>query len=332
MATPTADLAVTQKKENNFWIPKWYKYSGIVNNGVLPLATPDRWRHEMAAVVLVNGVTVRLSVRGCVFGGRCFDCKLNLKSLCFCFWGQNTCDCDENDSLSGDLIGRLTNWRDYLELTALTAAERTTPQTVFPDMDVMFPPSSINRVPQQHMLPPVVPMLMQQPFRSVVPSTVFNDFISIRQTVTLFTSGNKKARRPFSWTESTESVVVRQRLASALTFTVEGEDGAPPVRFLGDMEGRVAVAELMVDLYKEWQSVTCHDKCRKPSKQCTSCNLLRGALKKIYKEGVRGSINGYLKAMLVSKSGVFSKAPTVDADFTQFSDERCRVVRVWSDV
>jgi hypothetical protein len=321
-----------------FWVPSPHRYPAIVENDVLPLATPDQWFHELAAVCTINGVQVRATVRSvsvfdedtsesrdvpCTFPGRCFDCKLNNKSLCFCFWGQNTSDVDENDVLSVELVARLKNWRGYLELVK---GDTTTPQTIFPDMDVMFPPSSLKRVPQQHMIPPVPPLLMEEPFSTIIPANVFNDFLCVRQCVTIKKIGHTVLAKPFTWCESFQTVAVRESLGAALMY--EDDEG---VRLLGDEEGRLAVKGMMTALYKEWESVACTSKCRQPKGRCAICKNLRSTLKKIYKEGVRSSVNGLIQSMVINKEGIFAGAPTITAGFTHHEDKYCRIVKVWSE-
>jgi hypothetical protein len=317
--SPRGDSGIEDKKEKDYFsYPHSTDYLALVNNKILPMATADKWRHEFAAIIEFNNITIRVVLKECLFPGRCFDCKLNLKSACFCFWGQNTRD----EILTTAFVGRVSAWREFLMAMGSDIKKH---QDVFPDMDVMFPPKSLNRIPQHHMIPPVAPLLLQKPFSDVVPVDVFNNFIKIRQSFVKFDQTKKRqkkftaGRASFNWSEPWENVKVRLQIKSLMEDT-SGE--------FSDHEKRLALVECMEKLRTEWSVAVCDASCRKPSGLCKDCLHIRQVLKKNYKEGVRLSCTQFIKKSLFEKKAPFEKVPPIGGSFSNYEDDMCRVTRV----
>ena len=296
-----------------FFYPHEDDNGSIVDNSILPLTTPDKWRHELASVCHVGELIVRVVFKECLFPGRCFDCKLNLKSVCFCFWGQHVRNSRMDEALDETLVERLEAWKQY---RIGNDEDVTTPLSVFPDMDVMFPASSPNRIPQQHMIPPLKPLLLQEPFRSVVPQKAFHAFLRTRQTLEIRCTGrgsNKSAK--FLWIESTERLQLRIDVLSIIPT-------------LADEEARGTVQELLANMYMEWNDAVCQSSCDKRKKDCHRCRTLSRVLKKKFKEGVRQSVTDNTTARLLAKKHPFQNVPKINADFQEYEDDVCRVSRI----
>lgn len=302
-------------------------YSVLVNNKILPLATADLWRHEFSAICRVNDLVFRVSLKKCLFPGRCFDCKLNLKSACFCFWGQNTKDCESQDELPVAFVERITAWRDYI--VNIKRQDLSVPREVFPDMDVMFPPKSLRRIPEQHMIPPLAPLILQKPFRDVVPVTTFNSFIMTRQVYTDCVARKKRRKygdpvssaESFEWKESGH---LFQRGGKRLqTVMCLNSDSA----LIGEMEKREALVEMLENMRADWSNALCKSDCDVLS-GCPRCTKIRQYLKKRYKEGIRQACTHLITSLLLQKKFPFGKAPAVNSSLYAYEDDDCRVTRV----
>ena len=337
-STPPLDL---------FHYPKPTDYAFIVANGIVPLATPDKWRHSMSSILNRAGAKLRVTIMGCEFPGRCFDCKLNNKSVCFCFFGQNTKDGDEGVALTSVLQERLRRidifakaqrdeenfykakqaqgfvrgdslMREWFALNADArlgyATGTTSPVENFPDPDIIFKVKSVKRVSKQHYLPPVVNLLCQAPFTEYFDEHTFDGFLRTQKVIDIVfsTTGSSK------WCEPASNVSCRSAALKGVR------------RMSSEHDRRARVALIMSGLYNQWTSPKAGEKCNESCRVggCVDCSRVRSALKREYKEQVRTVIDNRISQLFMASKGPFEcfDHKTFNGEF--YEDEHCRVVRI----
>jgi len=333
-----------------FHYPKVTDYPFIVANGIVPLATPDRWRHSMSSIFNHAGRLLRVTIVGCEFPGRCFDCKLNNKSVCFCFFGQNTRDGNHGVALTPDLQERLhrigmfttgqcaeenfyiakegqgcvrgdalTQEWDALDNDAQLAhaPETTPPVEHFPDPDIIFKVKSIKRVSRQHYLPPVVNLLCQAPFKQYFDEHTFDDFL--RKQAQLNMAVSKTGAR--TWREPSKNASNR---ASAL----KGVRKMPRTA-----DRRARIAHMMSGLYGQWTSAQAGEKCVESCRigGCHGCKQVRAALKHEFKEQVRKGVDNRVFQLFMASEGPFERFVHKTFDGEYYEDDRCRIARIHAE-
>ena len=314
-----------------FSYPDPNDYLTLVNNPILPLTTADKWRHEFAVLYRRSEKDVfRVVLKTCLFPGRCFDCKLTPKQLSFCFFGQEVSDRSTMvEQLPAAFVRRITSWKDLIQALGEDTTEPRGER--FPDMDVMFPPKSLKRIPEQHMLPPLDPLLLQKPFSGFMSPTMFNAFLSKRQTFHVGEEGGSKRKRDREkkslargWTEPAEWVEARRENMIPMM-----NDTSEEITREDKMQ---ALAEFMKLLLEQWGRSVCSAECNVPSGKCPACNALRSHLKKSYKEGVRDSCTKHVVSLLLNKEPPFSKAPDMTRwTGNNYEDATCRITRVMTN-
>jgi hypothetical protein len=329
-----------------FHYPKPTDYAHIVANGIVPLATPDKWRHSMSSILNRGASLLRVTIVGCEFPGRCFDCKLNNKSICFCFFGQNTKDADRGVELTPDLKLRLkrietfaayhaneenfyslkegegfergeelqNQWDALDPMEKLAYATKLTPVAHFPDPDVIFKVKSVKRVSKQHYLPPVVNLLCQSPYTKYFDEHTFDGLL--KKQMELNISLPKSA--VWKWREPASN-------ASDRVAALQCVKNMPLAK-----DRRARVAQIMSGLYAQWTckqtGEKCHPGCRLSG--CLDCSRIRAALKRKYKEQVRNVIDNRVLALFVASKGPFKDFVHADFNGEFYEDSFCRIVRI----
>jgi hypothetical protein len=331
-----------------FHYPRPADYSFIVDNGIVPLATPDKWRHSMSSIFNRGGTLLRATIIGCEFPGRCFDCKLNNKSVCFCFFGQNTRNGDHGVELTPELQQRLQRiecfatgksteenfykvkerqgfvrgdvltrqWFDLDDDTraAYAPVDKPPPVDLFPDPDIIFKVKSINRVSRQHYLPPVVNLLCQAPFTQYFDEHTFDGLLTRQAQISI---GLPKTAT-WKWREPASNVANRSTVLKGVKKMALAVDR------------RARVAQIMAGLYGQWTSKRtgerCNDTCR--LSDCSDCRRVRGALKREYKDQVRKIVDARMYQFFVQSKGPFQQFVHKNFNGEFYEDDRCRVVRI----
>jgi hypothetical protein len=343
-----ADSEVQADSEvNYFHYPKTTDYPFIVANGIVPLATPDRWRHSMSSILDRGDSVLRVTIKGCEFGGRCFDCKLNNKSVCFCFFGQNTRDGDFGIALTPVLQQRLRRIecvatdnsnqehffkdreaqgfvrgpalaRAWLALDdkargtfALAAAP---PLEHFPDPDIIFKVTSVKRISKQHYLPPIINLLCQAPFTQYFDEHTFDGLLRKHTHVSVGPANSSK----WNWREPASNVINRSAVLKGVRKIPRAVDR------------RARVAQVMSGLYGQWTNKKAGERCEESCTLggCQDCKQLRSALKREYKEQVRAVVDARVLKLFKASEGPFQRFnhKTFNGEF--YEDDRCRVVRI----
>ena len=331
-----------------FHYPKPTDYSFIVANDIVPLATPDKWRHSMSAIFNRGGNLLRVTIVGCEFPGRCFDCKLNNKSVCFCFFGQNTRDGDHGVELTPDLRQRLQRiecfstsnsveenfyavregqgsargdalTQEWFALDDDKRAKfapdvRPEPIEHFPDPDIIFKVKSIKRLSKQHYLPPVVNLLCQAPFTKYFDEHTFDGFLRRQAHISI---GIPKSMG-WKWREPVSNVTNR-------ITVLKGVKKLPRA-----VDRRLRISQVMSGLYGQWTSAKAGEKCTPHCRSggCVHCRKVRAALKREYKEQVRKVIDNRIYELFMASKGPFQlfSHRTFNGEF--YEDHSCRVVRI----
>jgi hypothetical protein len=297
-----------------FSYPRTTDYAFIVANDIVPLATPDKWRHNLSAILNQGGSLLRVTIVGCEFPGRCFDCKLNNKSVCFCFFGQNTKDGDRDVDLTPELKHRLNRIERFVAFRAANNVPGARlPVEHFPDPDIIFEVKSTNRVSKQHYLPPVINLLRQAPFTNHFDEHIFDGMLGTRAHVTI-----GQAQGSWRWSEPESDV--KDRVASLASIK----------EMASLVERRAQVALLMKALYKQWTDqkggAKCNAQCWRAG--CVDCKQVRGALKREYKEHVREAVDARIKHLFTTSTGPFSAFVHSDFNGAYYEDASCRVASI----
>lgn len=306
-----ARFAMSEGEVDHFTYPHVLDYLGLVNNPIFPLETADKWRHEFCAVCDIDGTYFRVSLKKCLFPGRCFDCKLNNKGVCFCFFGQHTKDLEAHEDLTPAFVERMTAWKHYV--VSVLGEDLSFRRSVFPDMDVMFPARSVNRVPGQHMMPPLAPMLLQNPFKEFIPPSIFKDFMRTRHSVIL-------PALHISWRERPQQFEA-QGMRTQTVLLLEQENDA-----ITDMEKRNAVCEMLERIYESWKRALCEETCS--VRRCKKCSCVRGKLKKLYKDSIRDKVTRHIRDLLLQREYPFKNVPPINSTLGLYEDEDCRITKV----
>lgn len=331
-----------------FHYPKPTDYSFIVANGIVPLATPDKWRHSMSSICSRGGNLLRITIVGCEFPGRCFDCKLNNKSVCFCFFGQNTRNGDHGVDLTPDLQQRLRRiecfatdksteehfyktkekqgfvrgdalTQEWFALDDKTRAAHTantiTPSVEhFPDPDIIFKVKSMKRISKQHYIPPVVNLLCQAPFSNYFDEHTFDGMLRKQAQLSI---GVAKST-VWKWREPVSNVTNRSTVLKGVR------------KMSRSVDRRARVAQVMSGLYGQWTSAQAGEKCNESCRlgACTDCKRLRGALKREYKEQVRKVVDNRIFQLFMASEGPFERFVHKNFNGEFYEDDSCRVVRI----
>lgn len=302
---------MSEEGNDHFTYPHVLDYLGLVNNPIFPIETADRWRHEFCAVCDIDGTYFRVAFKKCLFPGRCFDCKLNNKGVCFCFFGQHTKDLEAHEDLTPAFVERMTAWRHYV--VNVLGEDPSVRRCVFPDMDVMFPARSVNRVPSQHMMPPLAPLLLQSPFNEFIPPFIFRSFMLTRHTV------NVPARN-IAWSERPQQFEPGGRRAQTVLLLDQDHES------ITEADKSLAVCEMLEFIYESWKRALCDDQCS--TRRCRRCECIRHNLKKMYKEAIRRCVTAHVRNLLLQRQHPFEKVPAINPALGLYEDEDCRITKV----
>jgi hypothetical protein len=306
------------------------------------MSTPDLWLHPFSAMHWSNGNLLRLTILGAEWPGRCFDCKMNNKSACFCFFGQHTKDGCYDKPLTPELTSRLHRIRSHMAMQSsyktfceeqkvlgVTDEEEildawdlvdletklkgeVLPLTIFPDQDVIIDIKSVHRASVQHYIPPVKNLLCQSKWSQYFSHETFSEFLTKRQE---FVVGAKS--RQFSWKEPLDQVDDR-RQALAVMRTLPT-----------DREKALRVSSILNTLYRQWVGNSiCSETCRIHC--CPKCKLVRRLFRKEYKDQVRTVVHKRFAQMFESREGPFSKFRSENFNGSVYEDKSCRVVCIQS--
>jgi hypothetical protein len=181
-------------------------------------------------------------------------------------------------------------------------------------MDVMFPARSINRVPSQHMMPPLAPLLLQKPFSDFIPPSIFKDFIATRHFVTI-------PALNIHWKEKARQFEAGAR-RSQTVMCVEEEDDS-----ITDEDKRMVTCGMLESIYESWEKALCRDDCC--DKKCKKCKAISQQLKKKFKEGIRQRVAKRILHLLLQRKKPFEKVPPINSTLGMYEDEDCRITKVF---
>jgi len=325
--------------QDRFSYPKETDNAFIVKNDIMPMTTPDKWLHPFSAIHWSGNVLLRLTILGFEWPGRCFDCKFNNKSSCFCFFGQNTKDGAHDTPLTAELLSRLQRIKTA---AAMESSEKlfyeqkrlegmddddadeafdavphdvkmkapVAPLRIFPDQDVIIDVKSVNRASRQHYIPPIKNLLCQKPFSKYFDETTFFDFLLVRQEMSFGKAPNQRM-----WCEPLDHV--NERAESIKT-----------IRSMPKKHERVTMMmKIITTLYKQWTTGSkCTPLCRRFG--CEDCRSIRGRFRKEYKDQVRNVVHDRIASMFEARIGPFKGFSDDEFNGEKFEDSKCRVVQI----
>lgn len=277
--------------------PDVLSYASSIN---MPLCTPEKWRRELAFTERQNGETYRISIRHAKFEGRCSSCKNNTKSAGVCFLNLSRKDEDETrnmqrtlDMWNHELVGRKRHADEF---------EAGQVKTI-PDYDIMRTSTTQNRIPTQHMLPPLQIILMSSPFYDIISPNVIIDFLK------------KRAEAKIKINKVQQVVLEDKKTYDERMEMMKSVYGIFDTKNLSTRGYDRTRSYLILNFYDYTRAKLAQQNCgkescsRKKNENCVTCCAVKSAFRKYTFHGYEEAVNEHLKSKFEQRMEPFANVP-----------------------